>query len=56
MEYINNIKILFKAILKRFKTLLPVFNIYTLPALSSLNNRLEQKSIINIMLTNKKHK
>ena len=51
MEYINNIKILFKAIFKRFKTLLPVFNIYTLPTLSSLNNRLEQKSIINIMLT-----
>ena len=56
MKYINNIKILFKAIFKRFKGLLPVFNIYTLPALSSLNNRLEQKSIINIMLTNKKHK
>ena len=56
MKLTQNIKTTFKGVFRRFKELLCFLYIYTLKIFSSLNNRLEQKSIINIMLTNKKHK
>ena len=56
MKYINNIKILFKAIFKRFKGLLPVFNIYTLHAFRYLNKKIKKKKKKKIKLKNKKKK
>lgn len=46
MELAQNIKITFKGVFKRFKAFLSLFGIYTLRALSSLNNRLRFNSFL----------